>query len=175
MSLHTCTSGQTTHQKAIWKSHVSKASSSTFHPWFNVSSPNGLSEVHWLHVAQGGRRKVSKERREVFIKGTVQDVRDDFQVSIICSSACSGMLVYVVSRPSYVIPNPPPPSPPRGNLEPAIDHVYGCPLQQLHQSCPPQQQTANPLYSQLKVMFILVNHSSSVNSFLSASQTKIFI
>jgi hypothetical protein len=51
-------------------------------PWFNVSSPNGLAEVHWLHVSQGGRRRVSKDRRDVFVKGTVQDVRGDFQVSI---------------------------------------------------------------------------------------------
>ena len=85
MSLHACTSGQTTHQKAVWKSQMKKAHSSTSHPWFNVSSPNGLSEVHWLHVARGGRRKVSKERREVFTKGTVQDVRGDFQVSIVAS------------------------------------------------------------------------------------------
>ena len=51
-------------------------------PWFSVSSPNGLAEVHWLHVGQGGRKKVSKERREIFMKGSVQDVRGDFQVSI---------------------------------------------------------------------------------------------
>ena len=57
-------------------------SQSRSHPWFNISSPNGLAEVHWLHIGQGGRRKVSKDRREVFMKGTVQDVRDDFQVSI---------------------------------------------------------------------------------------------
>ena len=61
---------------------MSKASPSNSRPWFSVSSPNSLAEVHWLHVGQGGRKKISKERREVFMKGTVQDVRGDFQVSI---------------------------------------------------------------------------------------------
>ena len=61
---------------------MSKAHPSNSYPWFSVSSPNGLAEVHWLHVSQGGRKKVSKERRDIFMKGTVQDVRGDFQVSI---------------------------------------------------------------------------------------------
>ncbi len=83
LSLHACTSGQTTRQKVLWKSRMSKAhTQSRSRPWFNVSSPNGLAEVHWLHISQGGRRRVSKDRRDVFVKGTVQDVRDDFQVSI---------------------------------------------------------------------------------------------
>ena len=47
----------------------------------NVSSPNSLADVHWCHVTRGGRR-VSKEQRDVFVKGTIQDVRDDFQVSM---------------------------------------------------------------------------------------------
>ena len=83
LSLHACTSGQTTRQKVLWKSKMSKShSQSRSRPWFNISSPNGLAEVHWLHVSQGGRRRVSKDRRDVFVKGTVQDVRGDFQVSI---------------------------------------------------------------------------------------------
>ena len=84
LSLHTCTSGQTTHQKGIWKALMNKTrpSNSCYLPWFSVSSPNGLADVHWLHIGQGGRKKISKERREIFMKGTIQDVRADFQVSI---------------------------------------------------------------------------------------------
>ena len=44
-----------------------------------VSSPNSLADVHWLHVSKG-TRKLDKTQRNVFVNGSVQDIRDDFQV-----------------------------------------------------------------------------------------------
>ncbi len=48
--------------------------------WMEVTCPNNLSDVHWLHVRRG-KRQIDKKQRDVFVKGCVQDIRDDFQVS----------------------------------------------------------------------------------------------
>lgn len=47
--------------------------------WMEVSSPGNLADVHWLHVRRG-KRKMDKTKRDVFVKGTIQDIRKDFQV-----------------------------------------------------------------------------------------------
>lgn len=99
LSLHVCVAGQTSHQKGIWMSRkkqlnkafggeeeegeggqaqvpVKRTSSSSL--WMEVSSPNNLSDVHWLHVRRG--KKLDKQPRDIFVKGTMQDIRNDFQV-----------------------------------------------------------------------------------------------
>ncbi|KAH3836064.1 hypothetical protein DPMN_109433 [Dreissena polymorpha] len=43
-----------------------------------ISSMNNLSDVHQLHV--GGER-LDKDPRNIFLEGTMQDVRDNFQVN----------------------------------------------------------------------------------------------
>ena len=49
--------------------------------WLSVSSPNGLADVHWLHVgSHNGTSRIDKEKRNVFVKGHIQDVRKQFQV-----------------------------------------------------------------------------------------------
>ena len=49
--------------------------------WLSVSSPNGLADVHWLHVgSHNGTSRIDKEKRNVFVKGRIQDVRKQFQV-----------------------------------------------------------------------------------------------
>ena len=49
--------------------------------WMSVSSPNSLADVHWLHVgSQNGASRIDKEKRNVFVKGRIQDVRKQFQV-----------------------------------------------------------------------------------------------
>ena len=49
--------------------------------WQSVSCPNGLADVHWLHVgSRYGSSRIDKEKREVFVKGRIQDVRKHFQV-----------------------------------------------------------------------------------------------
>lgn len=46
--------------------------------WVDISSINNLADVHALYV--GGER-LKKEPRDVFVKGSMSDVRTNFQVS----------------------------------------------------------------------------------------------
>ena len=92
-----CVAGQTSHQKGIWLSRKKKLSklgdvedipterTKPSELWMEVSSPSSLVEVHWLHVRRGNKR-MDKVQRDVFVKGTIQDVRKDFQVSCDTSS-----------------------------------------------------------------------------------------
>lgn len=43
----------------------------------HVSSINNLADVHALYV---GGEPLEKEAREIFVKGTMADIRSDFQV-----------------------------------------------------------------------------------------------
>ena len=84
--------GQTSKQKGIWTARKKKlaqdipedeipvARTSPTHLWMEVSSPNNLADVHWLHVRRG--KRLDKAPRDVFVKGTVQDIRSDFQVCV---------------------------------------------------------------------------------------------
>lgn len=45
--------------------------------WVHVSSINNLADVHALYV---GGEPLEKEARELFVKGTMADIRDHFQV-----------------------------------------------------------------------------------------------
>ena len=57
--------------------------------WLGVSSPSGLAEVHWLYVARKrGEKMMSKEKRNVFVKGNVNEIRKNFQVSSAVSRHC---------------------------------------------------------------------------------------
>lgn len=47
--------------------------------WMEVSSSNNLVDVHKLHVKKE-KGTISKKLRDVFVTGTIQDIRDDFQV-----------------------------------------------------------------------------------------------
>ena len=93
MSLHTCVAGQSTEQKILWwqkegwkrvevnggrgRGRSRKANDS----WMCVSSPGSLVDVHWLYVgAKEGRPRLSKEKRNIFVKGKIQDIRRVFQV-----------------------------------------------------------------------------------------------
>jgi len=94
MSLHTCVAGQTTTQKILWWQKegwrsVAKGGGRgeggrrrrENNSWMRVSSPNSLVDVHWLYVGvEEGRERLSKEKRDVFVKGRIQDIRKQFQV-----------------------------------------------------------------------------------------------
>lgn len=43
----------------------------------NISSINNLADVHALYV---GGEPLQKEAREIFVKGSMADVRNNFQV-----------------------------------------------------------------------------------------------
>lgn len=45
--------------------------------WVNISSINNLADVHALYV---GGPPLKKEARETFVKGSMMDVRNNFQV-----------------------------------------------------------------------------------------------
>ncbi|NXI68659.1 DPOG1 polymerase, partial [Anseranas semipalmata] len=96
MSMHMAISGLTGFQRSLWmaakhgkrkgmqqvKQHIKKTRSKTEGPavsswdWVHVSSINNLADVHALYV---GGEPLEKEARELFVKGTMADVRNHFQ------------------------------------------------------------------------------------------------
>ncbi|XP_033940658.1 DNA polymerase subunit gamma-1 isoform X1 [Pseudochaenichthys georgianus] len=96
MSLHMAISGLTGFQRTLWmankmgkrrglqevKEHFKKAGQKREGPaigswdWVNISSINNLADVHALYV---GGSPLKKEAREIFVKGSMADVRNNFQ------------------------------------------------------------------------------------------------
>ncbi|NXN17260.1 DPOG1 polymerase, partial [Indicator maculatus] len=96
MSMHMAISGLTGFQRSLWmaakqgkrkglqqvKEHMKKTCSKTEGPaitswdWVHVSSINNLADVHALYV---GGEPLQKEARELFVKGTMADIRNHFQ------------------------------------------------------------------------------------------------
>ncbi|XP_060892582.1 DNA polymerase subunit gamma-1 [Labrus mixtus] len=96
MSLHMAISGLTGFQRTLWmanklgkrkglqevKQHIRKAGQKREGPmigswdWVNISSINNLADVHALYV---GGPPLQKEARETFVKGSMVDVRNNFQ------------------------------------------------------------------------------------------------
>uniref|UniRef100_A0A674EHE1 DNA polymerase subunit gamma-1 n=1 Tax=Salmo trutta TaxID=8032 RepID=A0A674EHE1_SALTR len=98
MSLHMAISGLTGFQRMLWmankhgkrrgllevKEHMKKVGrpGPSFPgligswDWVNISSINNLADVHALYV---GGEPLQKEAREIFVKGSMADVRNNFQ------------------------------------------------------------------------------------------------
>ncbi|CAN9499145.1 unnamed protein product [Ophioblennius macclurei] len=96
MSLHMAISGLTGFQRTLWmanklgkkrglqevKAHIKKSGQKREGPmigswdWVNISSINNLADVHALYV---GGPPLQKEAREIFVKGSMMDVRNNFQ------------------------------------------------------------------------------------------------
>ncbi|NXP70989.1 DPOG1 polymerase, partial [Ramphastos sulfuratus] len=96
MSMHMAISGLTGFQRSLWmaakhgkrkglqqvKEHMKKTHSRMEGPaitswdWVHVSSINNLADVHALYV---GGEPLQKEARELFVKGTMADIRNHFQ------------------------------------------------------------------------------------------------
>ncbi|XP_056137418.1 DNA polymerase subunit gamma-1 [Lampris incognitus] len=96
MSLHIAISGLTSLQRMLWmaskqgkrkglqevKKHMKKKGNKREGPvigswdWANISSINNLADVHALYV---GGQPLEKEARETFVKGSMTDVRNNFQ------------------------------------------------------------------------------------------------
>ncbi|XP_011605608.2 DNA polymerase subunit gamma-1 isoform X1 [Takifugu rubripes] len=96
MSLHMAISGLTGFQRTLWmankmgkkrglqevKEHIKKTGQKRQGPmigswdWVNISSINNLADVHALYV---GGPPLQKEARETFVKGSLSDVRNNFQ------------------------------------------------------------------------------------------------
>ncbi|KAF6213912.1 hypothetical protein GE061_011637 [Apolygus lucorum] len=69
MSLHICVSGVTSYQKAVLKAGVGEEE------WSKVSSLSALSKVLELYCG----KKLSKKEVDLFVTGTLSEVRDSFQ------------------------------------------------------------------------------------------------
>ncbi|KAM3870691.1 DNA polymerase subunit gamma-1 [Diretmus argenteus] len=96
MSLHMAISGLTGFQRMLWmanklgkrrglqevKKHIKKVGQKREGPkigswdWVDISSINNLADVHALYV---GGQPLQKEAREIFVKGSMVDVRNNFQ------------------------------------------------------------------------------------------------
>ncbi|KAG9281096.1 DNA polymerase subunit gamma-1 [Astyanax mexicanus] len=96
MSLHMAISGLTGFQRSLWmasrhgkrrglqevKEHIKKLGRRPEGPmigsweWVNISSINNLTDVHALYV---GGEPLKKEPRDIFVKGSMNDVRNNFQ------------------------------------------------------------------------------------------------
>lgn len=96
MSLHMAISGLTGFQRTLWmanklgkrrglqevKEHIKKSGQKRDGPmigswdWVNISSINNLADVHALYV---GGPPLEKEARDIFVKGSMRDVRNNFQ------------------------------------------------------------------------------------------------
>ncbi|XP_060770999.1 DNA polymerase subunit gamma-1 isoform X2 [Neoarius graeffei] len=96
MSLHMAISGLTGFQRTLWmasrhgkkqrlhevKQHMKKLGRRPEGPaigswdWVNISSINNLADVHALYV---GGDPLEKEARNIFVKGSMSDIRSNFQ------------------------------------------------------------------------------------------------
>lgn len=95
MSMHMAISGLSSFQRSLWmaaKQGRHKARQATRRAqksqgkgngpaisswdWLDISSVNNLADVHGLYV---GGPPLEKEPRELFVKGSMKDVRDNFQ------------------------------------------------------------------------------------------------
>lgn len=96
MSLHMAISGLTGFQRTLWmaskrgknrglqevKEHIKKTQQKKegtmigSWDWVNISSTNNLADVHALYV---GGPPLQKEARDIFVKGNMMDVRNNFQ------------------------------------------------------------------------------------------------
>lgn len=84
MSLHVCVSGITSYQRAMLKSN--KEFDEEDLEWSSQSSLNSLAEVYKLYCG----KELKKEPRDIFIKGTLEDIKENFQYLM---SYCAGDVV----------------------------------------------------------------------------------
>ncbi|XP_069138631.1 DNA polymerase subunit gamma-1-like [Argopecten irradians] len=89
MSMHIAVCGQTTYQRILYQAtnkasnrkEVQEHTARTKHmhvddEWKMVSTLNNLNDVHKLHI---GGDDLKKEKRDIFVKGTMEEVRTKFQ------------------------------------------------------------------------------------------------
>lgn len=78
MSLHTCVSGITSFQRAMLKSSKEIVDTEDL-AWTSLSSLNSLVEVFKLYCGSEKNETIDKQARSVFVDGTLDDIRYDFQ------------------------------------------------------------------------------------------------
>lgn len=75
MSLHVCCSGVTSYQRSMLRAR--RAMPAADQHWASLGALNGLRDVHRLYWPE--ERPLSKELRNVFVEGTLAEIREDFQ------------------------------------------------------------------------------------------------
>ncbi|XP_011629439.1 DNA polymerase subunit gamma-1, mitochondrial isoform X1 [Pogonomyrmex barbatus] len=73
MSLHMCVSGLNSYQRSLL---LSKKVDTEKEIWQSSTSLNSLTEVHKLYCGY----EISKEARDLFVEGTIKDIRDNFNM-----------------------------------------------------------------------------------------------
>lgn len=73
MSMHTCVSGVTSYQRAMLKSKRELPDEDLV--WSQQSSLNSLADVYKLYCNE----QLSKDQRNIFVEGTLTEVREQFQ------------------------------------------------------------------------------------------------
>jgi len=73
MSLHICVSGINTYQRSLLMSQKTDIEKDI---WKSNTSLNNLAEVHKLYCGY----EISKELRNIFVEGTIEDVRNNFNM-----------------------------------------------------------------------------------------------
>lgn len=73
MSMHTCISGVTSYQRAMMKSKRELSDEDLV--WSEQSSLNSLADIYQLYCND----QLKKDRRNIFVDGTLIDIRKDFQ------------------------------------------------------------------------------------------------
>ena len=64
--------------------------------WVSMSSLNSLPDAHWLHVgSQNGSPCIEKNKRDVFVKGRIQDVLRTTGSSLITLKRTSTVAVII--------------------------------------------------------------------------------
>ncbi|XP_036042587.1 DNA polymerase subunit gamma-1 [Onychomys torridus] len=111
MSMHMAISGLSSFQRSLWMA-AKQGKRKTGHPthraqksqrkasgpevsswdWMSISSANNLADVHSLYV---GGPPLEKEPRELFVKGSMKDIREHFQ-DLMQYCACDVWATYEV-------------------------------------------------------------------------------
>lgn len=79
MSMHVCVSGITSFQRAMLKSLKGVDEMDGDITWSTLSSLNSLLEVFKLYCGENHKDAISKEARNIFVDGTIEDIQKDFQ------------------------------------------------------------------------------------------------
>ena len=74
LSMHMCISGLTGIQRILINSKKAKKSD-----WMDIGSLNNLVDVYALYTNNGA---LSKTIKDLFVEGTLADIRENFQVCI---------------------------------------------------------------------------------------------
>ena len=75
LSLHMCISGLTGLQRLMMK--AASVGKSEQEDWMDISCLNNLQDIYQLYC---GGKELDKEKRDVFVHGTLDDIEEQFQV-----------------------------------------------------------------------------------------------